>query len=133
MVCNIETVYPAQYETDVLLKDGSIIKLRPIKKDDTDRWLSFISKLGPHTKYLRFHHYVTKAFTLDDAIHFCSVDYHNTFAFVAEVLRNQKQEIVAIGRYYRLPKAEHAEVAFAIEDTYQGKGIGSHLIEWLVK
>ncbi len=133
MVCNIETVYPAQYETDVLLKDGSIIKLRPIKKDDTDRWLTFISKLGPHTKYLRFHHYVTKAFTMEDAMQFCSVDYNNTFALVAEILRDHKQEIVAIGRYYRLPKPDHAEVAFAIEDSHQGKGLGTHLMEGLVK
>jgi len=132
MVCKIETTYPAQYETEVILKDGSNLKLRPIRKDDTERWLAFISKLGPHTKYLRFHH-VTKAFTQDDAIHFCNVDYQNTFAFVAEVLREQREEIVAIGRYYRLPKKDHAEIALAIEDTYQGKGIGTHLMQGLVK
>ena len=133
MVCKIEAAYPSQYETEVLLKDGSTLKLRPIRKDDTERWLAFISKLGPHTQYLRFHHHVTRAFTLDDAIRFCSVDYQNTFAFVAEVLREQREEIVAVGRYYRLPKKDHADIALAIEDSYQGKGIAPHLMQWLVK
>src|SRR4030042_1758524 len=133
MVCKIEATYPSQYETDVLLKDGSTLKLRPIRKDDTERWLAFMTKLGPHTKYLRFHHHVTKPFSLDDAMRFCSVDYQNTFAFVGEVLREQREEIVAVGRYYRLPKRDHAEIALAIEDTYQGKGIGTQLMQWLVK
>ncbi|MBN2187202.1 MAG: GNAT family N-acetyltransferase, partial [Dehalococcoidia bacterium] len=58
-------------------------------------------------------------------------DYNNTFAFVAEVRGDQRKDIVAIGRYYRLPKRHSAEVAFAIEDAYQGKGIGTKLVEWL--
>lgn len=131
MACEIEAAYPSQYETEVLLKDGSTIRLRPIKKDDTGRWLAFVSRLGRHTKYLRFHH-VTREFVLEDAIRFCSVDYKNTFAFIAEVLREQREDIVAVGRYYRLPKKDSAEVALAIEDSYQGKGIGTHLMEWLV-
>jgi len=35
----------------------------------------------------------------------------------------QRKEIVAIGRYYRLPNKRSAEVTFAIEDAYQGKGV----------
>jgi acetyl coenzyme A synthetase (ADP forming)-like protein len=124
-----ESVYPAQYETEVLLKDGSRILLRPIKEDDVERWLDFISRLSHRTKYLRFHS-VPKLGS-EEAIRFCSVDYNNAFAFVAEVLRDQRQEIIAIGRYSRLPTKSSAEVAFVIEDAYQGKGIGTKLMEWL--
>lgn len=84
---------------------------------------------APRTKYLRFHSLPT--LTLEDAIRFCTVDYTNTFAFVAEVLREQRQSIVAIGRYYRLPNKQSAEAAFVIEDAYQGRGIGTRLMEWL--
>ena len=122
-------VYPAQYETEVLLKDGSRIRLRPIKQQDVERWLAFVSRLSPRTKYLRFHHVPTLSH--EDAIRFCSVDYKDTFAFVAEVIRDKREEIVAIGRYYRLPNKSTAEVAFVIEDPYQGKGIGTKLMEWL--
>jgi acetyl coenzyme A synthetase (ADP forming)-like protein len=129
MTSESEIVYPAQYETEVLLKDGSIMRLRPIKGEDVERWLAFVSRLSPRTKYLRFHHIPT--LSREDAIRFCNVDYKDTFAFVAEVLRDKREEIVAIGRYYRLPDKSTAEVAFVIEDPYQGKGIGTKLMEWL--
>jgi acetyl coenzyme A synthetase (ADP forming)-like protein len=129
MTSESEIVYPAQYETEVLLKDGSIMRLRPIKGEDVERWLAFVSRLSPRTKYLRFHHIPT--LSREDAIRFCNVDYKDTFAFVAEVLRDKHEEIVAIGRYYRLPDKSTAEVAFVIEDPYQGKGIGTKLMEWL--
>jgi len=124
-----EAAYPAQYETEVLLKDGSRILLRPIKEDDVERWLEFISRLSHRTKYLRFHS--VPKLGREDAVRFCSVDYDNAFAFVAEVLRDRRRDIIAIGRYYRIPYKPLAEVAFVIEDAYQGKGIGTKLMEWL--
>jgi acetyl coenzyme A synthetase (ADP forming)-like protein len=121
--------YPSHYETEVLLKDGSRMRLRPIRRDDTDSWLAFVSRLSTRTKYLRFHS--LPKLTMEDAVRFCTVDYLNTFAFVAEVLGDHRQDIVAIGRYIRLPNKDSAEVALAIEDAYQGKGIGTKLMEWL--
>lgn len=129
MASEVDISYPSQYETEVLLKDGSRMMMRPIRRADTEQWLTFVSKLSLRTKYLRFHHVPTLG--LEDAIRFCTVDYKNTFAFVAEVLREQRRDIVAIGRYYRLPNKYSAEVAFVIEDAYQGRGIGTKLMEWL--
>jgi acetyl coenzyme A synthetase (ADP forming)-like protein len=125
-----DTMYPSQYETEVLLRDGSSILLRPIRAGDAESWLTFISRLSPHTKYLRFH-YMTSEMGIDDAIRFCTVDYNNTFAFVAEVLKEPKRQIVAVGRYYRLPRSHSAEVDFVVEDAYQKKGIGTSLLEQL--
>jgi acetyl coenzyme A synthetase (ADP forming)-like protein len=122
--------YPAQYETEVLLKDGSTILLRPIKLDDAKSWVEFVGRLSARTKYLRFHH-VPKEMRLEDAVRYCTVDYRDTFAFVAEVLQEAKRYIVAIGRYYRLPDHHSAEVTLAIEDRYQGRGLGTALLEQL--
>jgi acetyl coenzyme A synthetase (ADP forming)-like protein len=127
---NNEITYPSQYETEVLLKDGSSILLRPIKVDDARSWVEFVGRLSARTKYLRFHH-VPKEMGLEDAARFCTVDYRDTFAFVAEVLRETKRDIVAIGRYYRLPDNHSAEVALAIEDRYQGRGLGTSILEQL--
>lgn len=125
------TVYPSQYETEVLLKDGSSILLRPIKRDDTEAWCAFLSRLSAHTKYLRFHHHAPKEMGQDDAVRFCTVDYKIMFAFVAEIRKGKHKEIVAVARYYHLPGKQSAEVAFAIEDVYQGKGLGTKLMESL--
>ncbi|MDD5126689.1 MAG: GNAT family N-acetyltransferase [Dehalococcoidales bacterium] len=130
MPTEVEAKYPSRYETEVLLKSGQKIMLRPIRRDDTGRWLSFINRLSDNTKYLRFH-YIPKEFTEEDALRYCTVDYYNTFAFVAEIRQGQRNEIIAIGRYYRLPTQISAEVSFAIEDNYQDVGIGTKLLEWL--
>ncbi|HEY82158.1 MAG TPA: GNAT family N-acetyltransferase [Dehalococcoidia bacterium] len=126
----VEAAYPSQYETEVLLKDGSRILLRPIKREDTEKWLAFYRRLSQQTLYLRFGR-VPKEMGPEDALRFCTVDYNNTFALVAEVQKGEGKEIIAIGRYYRLPNKRAARVAFAIEDAYHGKGIGTRLIEWL--
>ena len=124
--------YPSQYETEILLKDGSSMLLRPIRGEDTERWLALISRLSPRTKYLRFHHMTPKT-EPDDAARFCAVDYENTFALVAEVLKEPNKELVAVGRYYRLPNTRSAELSLVVEDAYQYKGIGTSLIEHLAE
>ena len=131
MACEISASYPAQYETEVILKDGSRIFLRPIRREDTEQWLAFVQGLSDYTKYTRFH-YLPRELSLEDAIRFCSVDYVNSFAFVAEALqKDQGKSIVAIGRYYRLPNRQSAEIAIVIDDAYQRRGIGTKLLERL--
>jgi acetyl coenzyme A synthetase (ADP forming)-like protein len=125
-----EITYPSQYETTALLKDGSSILLRPIKTDDAKNWLDFIHRLSPHDKNLRFQH-ISQEMDIDNAATFCKADYHNTFAFVAEVVREPYREIVAVGKYYRLPDHQSAELIFAIEDEYQGRGLGTDILEQL--
>ncbi|HEX76212.1 MAG TPA: GNAT family N-acetyltransferase [Dehalococcoidia bacterium] len=127
---NIETnSYPIHYETDAVLKDGSSILLRPIKREDTQLWLDFIGRLNPRTKYLHFQHmpYLGD----EDAVRACSVDYNNTLALVAELMKDEHRAIVGIGRYYRLPDHRSAEVTFITEDAHQGKGIATRLLGWL--
>ena len=132
MVRELEAAYPSQYETEALLKDGSIIRLRPIRRDDCEQSLALVSRLSPRAKYLRIHQ-VPRETTIHNALRYCTVDYKNTFAIVAEVRREQREEIVGLARYSRLPDKPSAEVAFAVQDDYQGRGIGTRLMEALVK
>jgi len=124
--------YPVQYETSLLLENGSQVKLRPIRREDVPTWLAFVSRLGAHTKYLRFHH-VVKDIGMDDARHYCTVDYNDTFAFVAEILRQSNLDIIAVGRYSRTGKSPVAEFALVVEDAYHGQGIGTWIMESLAK
>lgn len=119
-----------EQESKVILKDGSTILFRPIVKEDANDWLKFYDGLSERTKFLRLH-YSPKQMRFEDALRFCTVDYTNSFAFVAEAMESGQMRIVAIGRYSRLPSETTAEVAFIIEDAYQEKGIGTKLIEWL--
>jgi acetyltransferase len=124
--------YPSQYESELILRDGLKVKIRPIRPDDVQAWVAFISRLSSHSKYLRFHN-VIKEMGIKDALRFCTVDYQDTFALVAEIPGGKSQNIIAIGRYARLPGKENAEFAIVVEDIYHGKGIATRIIECIIR
>lgn len=119
--------YPSEYELDVVLRDGGGARIRPIRPDDGDLVRAFFERLGPESRYYRF---FQVKHTLEDSEieHFTKVDYDNRMALVAL----HEGEIIAIGRYDReRAHADRAEVAFAVVDDQQGRGLGTRLLELL--
>lgn len=121
---------PADCQQWVELLDGRRALLRDICALDKVAILAFFDRLSPETRFLRFH-YVKTRLAPDELDQYCCVDYHDTFGLVAEMWRGEHVEIVAVGRYSRLPCFDSAEVAFVVEDKEQGKGIGTHLLRVL--
>ncbi|MBI4286598.1 MAG: GNAT family N-acetyltransferase [Chloroflexi bacterium] len=119
-----------KYRTAVILRDGSTLYLRAIKCEDEEKLLALFSRLRPHTIYLRFHRALSQL-SREEARLFCTVDYDSSFGLVGTVGEGLEEKIVAAARYYRLPSGDSAEVAFIVEDAYQGRGIGTHLLEQL--
>jgi RimJ/RimL family protein N-acetyltransferase len=107
------------------------IRLRPIRPDDMTRLQEFHRRLSPEAIRLRFHGYMRE---LPDAMarRFCAVDGHDRVAFVA--VAGDPERIVGVGRFDR--ERDHkgeAEMAFVVEDAYQGHGIGSRLLSQLIE
>lgn len=120
--------YPEHEASDVVLRDGSTIHLRPIRPDDGPRLLGLYQKLSEASLYFRF--FVVPAPDRLKAEYLAHVDYENQFALVAE----SGDEIVAVGRFYRMPQApDRAEVAFTIADSLHGHGMGTRLLERLAE
>lgn len=117
--------YPVQWEADVVLRDGTVASVRPIRPDDADGIHRFHAAQSEESIYLRFFAPLRR---LSDAdVHrFTHVDYVDRVALVATM----REVIIGIGRFDRID-ASSAEVAFNISDHYQGKGIGSVLLEHL--
>ncbi len=123
--------YPAEFEFDVLLKDGRSIHFRPIRPEDAPREREFIHRVGPESSYFRFFHVKTDL-SPEELRHFTTLDYEDRMAFIA--LDGEK--MVAVGRYDVLndkstEDTKVAEVAFLVEDAYQGRGIGAYLLQHL--
>ncbi|WBB46986.1 GNAT family N-acetyltransferase [Verrucosispora sp. WMMA2044] len=117
----------AEYAVDVLLSDGSTVQLRPIDPSDAPEIVAMHSRFSERTRYLRYFSPYPRI-PERDLHRFVNVDHRDREAFV--VLAGDR--IVAVGRYERLgPAAPDAEVAFVVEDAYQGRGIGSVLMEHL--
>ncbi len=119
-----------KYSISVALKDGSSLHLRPIKMSDEERLLALFSRMSKQTIYLRFHHVLTHM-SREEARRFCTVDYVDTFALVGTLGEGPEERIIAVGRYARQPGANRAQIAFEVEDKYQGLGIGTHLLDQL--
>jgi GNAT superfamily N-acetyltransferase len=126
-----EIVYPWQYQTEVLLQDGTSYLVRPIRAEDTAPWIVFVDSLSQQTRFLRFH-FFPGTMTEADALHFCTVDYDDSFALVAEISTDGQRQIMAIARYYRLSPRDHAEMAIVVADAYQRRGVGTRLFNQLV-
>ncbi len=121
-----------RYRSAVILRDGSTLHLRPIQLEDEERMLALFYRLSRHTVYLRFHGVINQM-SREQVKHFCTVDYDNSFALVATLGEDAEEKIIAVGRYHQLPRQDSAEIAFVVEDAYQGKGIGTHLLERLAE
>ncbi len=118
------------YQATVILRDGSTLHLRTIRPEDEERLLALFRRLSHEEVYFRFHHALSQM-SKEEAQRFCNVDYNDTFALVATTGEGAEERIIAVGRYYRLPRGDAAEAAVVVEDRYQGKGIGTHLLEQL--
>lgn len=117
--------YPVQWEADVVLRDGSVGHLRPIRPSDEEGLHAFHARQSDESIYLRF--FAPLRRLSDKDVHrFSHVDYEDRVALVITV----RDDILGIGRYDRVEPGS-AEVAFNVSDHYQGRGIGSVLLEHL--
>jgi acyl-CoA synthetase (NDP forming)/GNAT superfamily N-acetyltransferase len=102
-----------------------VAHVRPITPADADRIRRFHARQSDESIYMRFFAPL-RQLSDRDVTRFTNVDYVDRVALVATV----RDEIVGIGRYDRL-NARSAEVAFNISDAFQGRGVGSVLLEHL--
>jgi acyl-CoA synthetase (NDP forming)/RimJ/RimL family protein N-acetyltransferase len=117
--------YPAHWEADVVLRDGGVVHLRPIRPEDHDAVQAFHVAQSPESIYLRFFAPLPRL-SERDLERFTHVDHRDRVGLVATL----GDAIVGIGRYDRVSDTT-AEVAFNISDAHQGRGVGSVLLEHL--
>jgi RimJ/RimL family protein N-acetyltransferase len=122
--------YPEELETYRKTKTGMDIFLRPIKMTDEPELKDFIHGLSDRSLYTRF---ISKRRDLphERLQELVVIDYTQEMAIVAVVGDEGKETFVGVGRYYIYPDRQSAEVAFAVRDDYQKKGIGQELLSYL--
>ncbi len=119
--------YPREREADVVLRDGTTVRVRPVRQDDRPAVRSFLERLSPESITFRFF----GAANLDWAARWSTdVDYLDRFGLVAE--SGDPPEVVAHAAYVRID-ADRAEVAFLVADAWQGRGISTILLAHLAE
>jgi RimJ/RimL family protein N-acetyltransferase len=123
--------YPVELEREIALRDGTALRLRPIRPDDAPRLVEYYGQLSAHTAYHRFFT-VMKRLPPDWARLLATVDYRRRLALVAERGARDDPELIAVARYEPTDRADTAEVAFVVQDGWQGKGLGTILLRELL-
>jgi GNAT superfamily N-acetyltransferase len=114
---------PSGPDVTEVLRDGSELRIRPIRATDGLAMTAFHQTLSPRSVYRRFFSSHPNL-TVGDLERFTHVDYVDRMAFV--VIDDVR--IVGVGRYERLDTTDEAEVAFVVTDAYQHRGIAGRLL-----
>jgi len=123
------TAAPAPVGIDVILRDGGTLRLRPPGSGDADRVLTFFSELSDESLFRRFHGF--RAVDRSMVEPFLDPDWSTRGALVASLGDDGESRIVALGSYSRIGDTDGADMAFAVSDDEQGRGIGTRLLEQL--
>ena len=112
-----------------VLRDGSVVQLRLAVPGDHDELTRFFHRLSPDSLRRRFFGPAEPSGALLDT--FCTSS-HPAQAATLLALRQVDGALrpIAVGSYFRVD-ATIAEVAFAVDDQFQGKGLGTVLLERL--
>jgi len=119
---------PREFDRQVVLRDGAHVWFRAIRPDDEARLVDLYGRLSQHTAYQRFFT-VMKRLPPDWAHFFANVDYRTRLAVVAEREHEGRVELIGVGRYEASDEEAAAEVAFVVQDGWQGRGLGAILLD----
>jgi GNAT superfamily N-acetyltransferase len=117
----------------VELREGTKVHLRPIVPEDEALLHEAVAAMSERTVYFRF---LSPIKRMSDALahRLAVVDYNDRFALVATTHRPTGTErIVGVARYDRAQGTDVAEVAVAVIDEFQRRGLGSILLTHLAR
>ncbi len=129
--------YPARYEKTLPLRGGGEYTIRPIHPDDAHMLKKLVNELSPQSRYFRF---VSSMAELPPAMlaRFTLIDYDREMALVAIVKERvagpdgeitETARLVGVSRYVTNPDQSSCEFALVVADDFNGKGLGSRLME----
>jgi len=120
----------ARFDRELTLRDGTRVRMRPIRPDDAPRLVALYEHLSGDTRYQRFFS-VMRRLPPDWASFLATVDYARRFALVAEA-PGEPDTLIAVARYEPAGEPDTVEVAFVVQDAWQGRGLGTVLFRELL-
>lgn len=113
----------------IALGDGSRVRIRQGHRSDRDLLLRGFGRLSPQSRYRRF--LAPMAELNEQTVRYLTaIDHHDHEAMVA--LDEETGEGIGVARYVRhSERRDAAELAVTVADDWQGRGVGTLLVEVL--
>lgn len=122
--------YPKEFEITKKLNDGTEILLRSIKPEDEPLWLGMFNNFSESSIWNRFFN-VVKDPSHQFRVRFCDINYENEIAIVALLTKNG-DKMLGVVRFTLDAGKKSGELAFIVTDPWQGKGLGTMMVEHLI-
>lgn len=117
--------YPSELEAQISLPNGSVLRIRPLRRGDDRPIRQLYGKLTPETRYLRF--FSPMSLLPDQVLRLIiCVDYRRRLALLGELDTADGVQVVALGSFAAIDH-NTAEVALVVADQWQRQGIGTVL------
>ncbi len=124
--------YPMHLETRKTFKDGLEVMIRPIKSTDEDMMRRLFYNFSDEAKYLRYFTNV-RVMPHRNMQKYVNVDYDSILSIVAVIQRGHSERIIAEARYAAYPDRKNYDMAFLVDEDFQGKGIATFMLNYLIK
>lgn len=127
--------YPTQYVQQWVAHNALPLTIRPIMPEDEPLVATFHERISQESVYMRYFQALNLSQRVrhERLIRICHVDYAREMALVMEAEKDGQPELVAIGRLSALNDGESAEFSMLIQDNMQRTGIGTKMLQELVR
>jgi acetyltransferase len=117
--------YPTELEGDVMLPNGCVVRIRPLRRCEEAPVRALYDRLSPRTRYLRFFSMMP---TLPDYMlrMLACVDYRRRLALIAEHDGESGREIVGLASF-GVRDDGNADVGLVVRDDWQQQRLGTEL------
>lgn len=114
------------------LYDGTLVRLRPIGKQDVDLELEFLNRLSPKMRGLRFIGLVQEPCS-EVARRLTDLDPANAAGFIALVSEEGRDRQIGAAHFFASPAGDICDLSVTVSDEWQKRGIGSSLMRLLIE
>jgi GNAT superfamily N-acetyltransferase len=123
---------PFNYSVTEALRDGTRIRIRAILPEDKPLLVEHFQSLSERSVYYRFFGH-KRSLEQADLRALTELDFVNHVGLAATIETEGTERFIGVGRYLRGVDEVAAEVAFAVLDEFQGRGIGTMLLRHLAQ
>jgi len=121
------TSYPLEDTTCERLTSGEEVVIRSVRITDEEPLRDLFYRLSDDSTYRRFL-FFKRSHPHEEMQKLVDLDHEQNMALVGCVAIDDRWEIIAISRYDVDEATRLADIAFAVRDEWQGKGLGSRLM-----